>query len=217
MLVDYPVVTREVDIGGRSWSIAAVENQDLLLEGVRTDHDVDYFPYGLLLWASAVGLAEHLAANPALVRYRRALEIGCGVGLAGIVATSLGATVMQTDYLPDAIRLARHNADQNGIAGIEMLQADWRDFPNLEPFEVVLGSDVLYERAMHPVLASLLERIVAPCGRLILSDPLRPQALDFVQAMESGGWAVEMESRLAEWEGDRREIALFTATKRPGK
>lgn len=214
LTLDYPVVTREVQVCGRSWSVTAVENQDLLLDGVRTDHDVEYFPYGLILWASAIGMAEHLTENPALVRGIRTLEIGCGVGLAGVVAASLGAAVTQTDYLPDAIRLARHNAERNGITGIELLQADWRDFPNLEPFDVVLGSDVLYERSMHPVLSGFLERIVAPGGRLVLSDPLRPQAMELVQAMESGGWTVEMESRLVEWEGDRREIALFTARRR---
>jgi predicted nicotinamide N-methyase len=211
--VDYPVVTREVDIGGRTWSVTAVENQDQLLEGVQTDHDVDYFPYGILLWASAIGLAAHLDENPALVRGRRTLEIGCGVGLAGLVAAALGGIVTQTDYLVDAIMLSGHNAARNGIGGIDLIQADWRDFPDLEPFEVVLGSDVLYERAMHSVLGPLLRRIVAPGGQLILSDPLRPQALDFVQAMESSGWNVEIESWLLEWDGDRREIALFTATR----
>ena len=52
--------------------------------------------------------------GPALVN-RRILELGCGVGLPGIVARKLGANVIQTDHDALALALSRHNAALNRV------------------------------------------------------------------------------------------------------
>src|SRR5437763_428817 len=106
----YPLVTRSVEIAGRLWRITAAQDQDSLIDSVDTDQDLHLFPYGMLLWASAIGLARHIAENPALVRNRTVLEVGAGTGLPGLVAAAEGASVMQTDYQSDTLALARVNA-----------------------------------------------------------------------------------------------------------
>lgn len=178
---------------------------------MQTEQDVDLFPYGLLLWASATGLSQRMAEAPDLVCGKRVLELGTGVGLPGLVARHLGAYVVQTDYQEEALQLARRNAQQNGVADIEYLLADWRDFPDIGPFDLVLGSDILYERSLHQTLLDLLRRLVPPDGLLLLSDPIRPQAIDFIDRLEHVGWQVTIESREVDWEGTPREIALFAA------
>ena len=205
-----PLADRVVPVGGRDWTITATPSQAPLLARVETDADLEAFPYGLLLWPSAVGLAEHLTARPSLVSGRRVLELGAGVGLPGLVAQYLGADVTQSDFQAAPLALARWNAWQNGVAGIHALQADWRQFPALPPFPVVLGSDVLYERPLHAVLLRLFDAVLAPGGLLILADPLRPAALEFGDALEQRGWRLEIESRRTDWEGQPQEIALFT-------
>jgi len=186
------------------------------VDAVRTDEDVANFPYGLMLWPSAVGLAEWLARTPSLIQGKRVLEIGAGVGLAGLAARALGAEVTQTDFQADALTLCRHNASCNGIEGVRVARGDWRDFPpDLASCDVVLGSDVLYERSLHPALESLLPHLIVPDGLIILSDPLRPQALEFVGRFEArGGWEVRMEGLTVPWEDADKEIALFLLRKR---
>src|SRR5579871_2173326 len=93
----FPLVTSRIVIGGRAWQITAVQNQEALLDAVDT---LENMPYGFLLWESAIGLGRYLAANPALVADRQALELGCGVGLVGLIARRLGARVRQTDHQP---------------------------------------------------------------------------------------------------------------------
>lgn len=208
---EYPLADRTLSIGGGDWTITATPSQDPLLAGIKTDADLAVFPYGLLLWPSAIGLAEHLAARPALVCGKRVLELGAGVGLPGIVAQYLGGHVTQTDFQDEPLALARHNAMQNGVSGIHTLQADWRQFPTLPLFPVVIGSDVLYERSLHGVLLRLFDTVLAPGGLLILADPLRPAALEFADALEHRGWRLELESREVNWKDRRQEIALFTA------
>src|SRR5919108_5440352 len=59
-------------------------------------------PYWADLWPSAMALARHLWQATAL-RGLRVLELGCGLGLAGIVASRKGGVVTFTDYEADAL------------------------------------------------------------------------------------------------------------------
>jgi len=219
----YPLTELRIPIAGREWQITAVQDQEALIAGVQTDADLAAFPYGLMLWPSAVGLAERLAEEPGLVAGNRVLELGTGVGLPGLVAWTLGATaVVQTDYQEDALTLAAHNAIANGITGTRFRIGDWRAFlPEGEeaamdaPADVVIASDVLYERTLHGALATLLPRLVGSGGRVVLSDPLRPQALEFIERYIEPGdtWRVTYEGRSVRvaWEREktRKDIGIF--------
>lgn len=209
----YPLTDTVLTLGGRSWTLTAVRDQDALMGSVQTDADLEHFPYGLLLWDAAIGLAEELTARPERVAGKRVLELGAGVGLPGLVARSLGAQVTQTDYQAAALALARRNARQNNIAGIRYLQADWRDFYDGATYEVVLGSDVLYERSLHSSLLRLFRRALASDGQLLLSDPVRPQAMEFAANLERSGWQIGLGSRRIRRDEGEREIALFFARK----
>ena len=218
----FPYVTKTRRVAGRNWLLTTVEDQDALLARVETEADLAAFPYGLLLWPAAAGLCEHLSENPDLVRGKRVLEIGAGIGLVGLVAQRLGpAHLLQTDYHPDALQAARQNARQNHAANLSILSirhGDWRNWPDdLGDFDLVLGSDVLYERDLHPDLMRLLPRLIAPDGQIIFSDPLRPQAVSFVEQMEQDGrWDVQMDGRRVGWDGgtpeenQEKDIALWT-------
>lgn len=183
-----PLATFDLDVAGRRWSIRAVRDQDALLDAAE---QFAHVPYGLLLWESAVSLARALAERPTLCRGRSVLEIGCGVGLAGIVAAGLGGNVVQTDHEPAVLALAAANAEQNGITGISQRLADWRAWPLSERFDLVLGADVLYEAAMHDAVARVIDASLAPGGTVLLADPGRPNTLPFLGALERKGWRVD--------------------------
>ena len=50
------------------------------------------------------------------------------------------------------------------------------------PFDLVLGSDLLYESRNADLLASLLPRLVVPGGEILIADPGRPHAPRFLEA-----------------------------------
>ena len=204
-----PAVDTTVHLSGRDWTFGAVPDSDTLLRQVETNADMETFPYGLLLWPSAIGLAERLTEEPSLVAGKRVLELGAGVGLPGLVAQSLGATVTQTDYQEPPLVLAQQNAERNGVTGIIYQTLDWRHPPDMVPFDVVLASDVLYERSLHEVLFDLLPSVVAPNGLLLLADPMRPKAIAFIDQMEAHGWSWQIDGRVVPWQGDTKEIAVF--------
>ncbi len=183
-----PLETFRFDIAGRGWTIRAVRDQGALLAA---SDALEAFPFGLLLWESAPVLAMTLAERADLVAGKGVLELGAGVGLAGLVAAHLGAShVRQTDHAPEALALARINATLNGINGVETERADWTDWTDGAQYDLILGSDVLYERAAHAPISAILERNLAPGGRVLLADPGRMDTPDFVADLENTGWRV---------------------------
>lgn len=187
-----PLITRAVEVVGRMWQITSVQSPEELLD---TAEEWEHFPYGLLLWESAIGLSRHIAARPALAAGKRILEIGTGVGLAGIVARECGAEVSQTDHHKAALILAGQNARQNGVSGIKTFLADWRTWQDNSQYDLILGSDVIYERSMYFYLESIFNRNLKPDGSLLISDPGRPQALEFMALLEKSGWNISMETQ----------------------
>lgn len=203
MAFEAPLVEARVTAGGRDWDLLRVKDQDALIAQVQTEEDLALFPFGLMLWASAIALADAIPDTPG-----RLLELGAGVGLAGLAARQKGWEVVQTDYDPRALELCETNAQRNGVTGIEVRIGDWREWPEelLAGFDLVIGADILYERTLHPVLRKLLPRFQCP---ILISDPFRPQATDFFQSIEPDGWKAATGMRQVAWDEDPRRIALY--------
>ena len=124
----------------------------------------EFLPYWAELWPAARALAEALPQVSGL----RVVELGCGLGLASLVAAAKGATVTATDWSPDAVELLRENAARNGLE-LRVEVRDWRE-PWSDRFDLALAADVLYERRnVEPVLDRLRElapeALVALAGR----------------------------------------------------
>jgi predicted nicotinamide N-methyase len=199
--IDLPLTVRSITIGNRAYAIHAVDDEDALLRHAEV---ADPFPFGLLLWESAVALADRLAEQSDIVAGRRVLEIGCGVGLTGIVAASLGAQVTAVDHDPAALDLARRNAAANirsgggqaggqfgGLSGIRHQRADWHSWSDIGVFDVVIGADVVYDRASHAALLAILQRTLDAGGIALLTDPDRHEQPAFVDLARRSGFRVE--------------------------
>ena len=73
--------------------------------------------FGDYVWPSSRYLGELLCQNMEFVKGKQVMELGCGSGLSGIVASKLGANVIFTDKSePESIlNNCRNNATENGI------------------------------------------------------------------------------------------------------
>ncbi|HEX5869079.1 MAG TPA: methyltransferase domain-containing protein [Longimicrobium sp.] len=169
-------------------------------------------PYWAELWPSARALARHLLENgSAKVRECesakvddggwagvRVLELGCGVALPSLALAGLGADVLATDWYDDALRFARANAARNGLAPLRTAALDWRQPRGGWGYDLVIAADVLYEPRNGPLLTTLLPRVTAPGGTVLIADPGRVYAGDFLRLARDTGWTVEQAAVRAE-------------------
>jgi predicted nicotinamide N-methyase len=150
----------------------------------------EFLPYWAELWASAVALAHDVSIRS--LRGKRTLELGCGLGLPSIAAARAGGRVLATDWSEDAVVATRTNAERNG-ARLDAMRCAWGDPERIverAPWDLVLASDVLYERRNSELLLGLLPRLVNEHGLILLADPGRAAAEHFIEQAPKRGWIV---------------------------
>ena len=173
-------------MGERTLRLLRPRVADALLDEEAFEHE-EFLPYWAELWPSAVALARAVARLD--LDGLRVLELGCGLALPSIVAALGGASVLATDWSPDALEVAAMNARRNG-APLEMSLAAWGEASALvdgAPWDLVLGADLLYERRNVDQLVDLLPRL----GReVMLAEPGRPFESSFLERGRET-WSIE--------------------------
>jgi predicted nicotinamide N-methyase len=164
------LVEEIVPLEGRELAVLRPRDMDALIEEDAFEHQ-EFLPYWAQVWPSGVALARMLAQRS--LGGVRVVEVGCGLGLPSLAAALAGARVLATDWSPAAIELLAENAERNAVR-IEAAVVSWTEPEELlarAPFDLVLASDVLYERRNVEPLTALLPRL----GReVLLADPGRP-------------------------------------------
>lgn len=152
----------------------------------------DLCPYFGILWPASEALAFYLSENSNLVKNKTVLELGCGLGLPSIVASHLQGKVLATDYHPDVEAYYKRNLNHSSLES-EYKRLNWReDQSSVGQFDLVMGSDVLYENKHAREVAQGLIRFMKPDGSILLSDPGRNYLQPFLEAMKLEGFEEEM-------------------------
>ncbi len=151
-------------------------------------------PYFATLWPSGRALAREILAGPSLAGLR-VLDLGCGVGAAGIAATARGADVTFLDWEARALALVRRSLERQGLRG-EAVAADWRAPPALGLFGRIVAADVLYEARNLPAVVPFVAAHLAPGGEAWIADPGRGHAVDLVVRMREQGLRLVEEKTL---------------------
>ncbi len=201
-----PVARESVILEGRTYILTLPERSDQLLENptLKTHHALDeYVPYWADLWPGARMLGKYLLKQtwPAGLTV---LEVGCGLGLPGIVAQSLGMHVIFSDYDATAMQFARENSWINGFDNFETLHMDWRFPPSNLKVPLLLASDLIYEMRNVEPLVHLIKHVVAPGGECLLTDQDRVPMQHFRDTLQSQGLTYTSQMIRAGEPGGRR-------------
>ena len=174
---------------------------------------VERFPYWAEIWPTSVALARWFleARLPAPAGW--ACELGCGLGLVGIVLAKIGWRVEATDFVEDALILTNHNARLNTVDANHCVgYLDWRN-PVGAKREYLVASDIVYEKKNHRYLEKVLQAVLAPGGCLYLGDPQRIACGEFVALLQQRGYGHRVETRQEFWNGVEQLVDIHALTK----
>jgi predicted nicotinamide N-methyase len=195
-------------VGDRTFSILKPANADDLIREEDFVKD-ERLPYWADVWPSSIVLAGKLLELDGAGR--SALELGCGVGLSTLAATTAGFDVLSTDYYEDALDVTRANVFRNLDRPARTRLVDWRHFPaDLGTFDLVFASDVLYEKEYAELLPAILARSLSVGGRALIADPGRIAAPIFLEACGRQGLVLREKQTLPFAAGEiRQQIDIY--------
>ncbi|MGZ3654775.1 MAG: class I SAM-dependent methyltransferase [Bdellovibrionota bacterium] len=186
-------------------SVQALEDLGLEIECLKSlDETIDAFfaeyertgraelfeglcPYFGVVWPAGRALARIMGREGERWRGREVLEIGCGLALPSIVLSRAGALVTATDLHPDVPVFLDHNRARNRSPGPDYPFLDWRASRSLPPAELLIGSDIVYDRVQPEQLVKFL-RELPTWNEAVFTDPGRPYWETFVNSVKGQPW-----------------------------
>jgi predicted nicotinamide N-methyase len=146
-----------------------------------------------MLWPSGLLLADLISRET--LGPGKILELGCGLGMASLVANARGADILATDYHPRAAVFLQDNSRRNALADTPFRRLDWRvPEPDLGVFSLIIGSDLLYEPDHPDLLTAFLVRHSDAATRIIIVDPKRRLHVRFRKQMAAAGFDCHRET-----------------------
>ncbi|MGQ0666100.1 MAG: class I SAM-dependent methyltransferase [Nitrospiraceae bacterium] len=193
----YEVETTTYRIGVHDYQIRALYDRQQFSDpdgcAERAGISSASWPIFGILWPAGLALAEEMSRFP--IEGKSILEVGCGLGLPSLVLQQRGGDITASDYHPLAEEFLRHNTELNNLAPIQFFKASWIE-PNLDlgRFDLIIGSDLLYERDHPALLAGFLAHHASQVCQILLADPGRTYCGQFHTQMTTQGY-VRTESR----------------------
>lgn len=125
-----------------------------------------------VLWPSSLVLAHYMYSYE--TGPKRVLEVGCGMALSSLLLNKQNLDITATDYHPEAQGFLNRNTLLNGNSKIAFERVNWAEkVDGLGLFDVIIGSDVLYEDEHIDLLAEFVNRHAKPECEVIIVDPGR--------------------------------------------
>ncbi len=161
-----------------------------------------------MVWDAALVLADFLVKQEP-EENRRILEIGAGLGFAGLCAAARGHQVTLTDNTPDALAFARLSVFHNNLTNAHIEYFDW-SAPTLDGnFDWIIGSDILYEIKNFEPVMKVFGRYLKPGGKIYLTQGIRGTGPKAFFDLIKPGYTVRYQEKKLHSGGEGKKILFF--------
>ncbi len=190
-MIDYHVKFETVTVGGTDYMIRSLLNlqqySDPHGDAEQAGISPASWPLFGHIWPSARILA--LAMHTFDLAGKRILEIGAGLALASLVIHRRAGDMTVSDWHPLSHAFLKENLLLNKLGPLKYQTGNWETInPGLGLFDLIIGSDVLYERQQPGQLASFIDRHAAASAQVIIVDPDRGNRVVFCREMAMLGY-----------------------------
>ncbi|MDH3348702.1 MAG: protein N-lysine methyltransferase family protein [Desulfobulbaceae bacterium] len=184
-------------------NLLKVADLEKLLDGQDPLKDVSKFPFWVKLWESAIVLADFLA-NQDYKPGCTVLELGAGLGACGMAAAARGCDTVLSDYQEHILDFQRVSAAASGLHNVSFELLDWLNPPEMKPFDVVVGAEIIFNEQFNEPLLNVLRKSVKPDGVIYLTHDIKRKSLpEFLKLAEKEYEISASKRRLRSLEEDK--------------
>ena len=173
----YGIVTDKVIFGDQSYFFTKVADPNNVKLDLDEHGELLWQPYWAEDWESSRALCWILLEQN--IAGLRILDLGCGLGLTGAIASSQNANVCMVDNAEPALEFSRVNC-WPWLEYCEFEIVDWKSSQSkLGTFDLIVGAEIIYDDADWPYLSEFWKQHLNPNGRVLLCDPYRKTGREF--------------------------------------
>ncbi len=173
---------------------------DPLGEAEREGISSSAWPLFGMLWPSARVLADAMLRQS--FAGKRILEVGCGLALSALVVHRRGGDITASDCHPLTAAFLHENLLLNQLPPMKYQTGNWsRANLLLGRFDLIIGSDVLYDRDQPAILSRFIALHAQANVEVVIVDPDRGNRSSFNRAMDAMGYS-RTEERVSSLPGD---------------
>lgn len=207
----YELETVPFALGGKKLDLYQVKNWDRFIDALadKGEEYISQFPFWIKVWEASIVLADHLLRME-IEKGKEILEIGAGMGVAGLCLGALGHKVTITDYEDDALELLRMNVEHNGLDNVSVRKLDWNSPDLTGKYDIICGSELVYnETFIHPIM-DLLRNYITPDGIILLAHDIKRMCMMKFIGMVTGRFEIENVVKTLRGDGEVHKILIHT-------
>jgi len=207
----YELEQTPISINGKRLELYRVKNIDPIINDLanKGEEYISRFPFWVKVWESSIVLASHLI-NMDVEKGKEILEIGAGMGVAGLFLGLSGHKVTITDYDDNALELLGMNVKHNQLDNVSVRKLDW-NLPDLTgKFDIICGSELVYNKKHIKPVIRLFQDYLKTDGTIFMShDVTRMTMISFIETV-SGQFKIENVVKRLKGNGDIYKIVIHS-------
>ncbi len=193
--------------GEKQIRLLKIADLEEFLDGKDPFADVSEFPFWIRLWDAAMILAYVLGAQPNATG-SRLLELGAGLGAPGLAAATAGFDVTISDYEEIIMDFQKVSAAASGLQGIQFAHLDWLNPPEMEPFDVLAGAEILFREEFLQPLLNIFKNYLKPDGVIYLAHDEKRQCLPKFLNLAQDDFDIGLKKQVIKRDGKKVTIVI---------
>ncbi len=172
----YKLTFDRLKVGGKTLRLLKIADIEALLDGRDPFANVSEFPFWVKLWEAAMVLSYVMSSLPD-PKGKSVLELGAGLGAPGLAAAAAGFEVTISDYEDIIMDFQKVSAAASGLHNISFTHLDWLNPPELGPFDILAGAEILFREEFFAPLLTLFKKYLKPDGFIYLAHDASRKSL----------------------------------------
>ncbi|MBU0664106.1 MAG: methyltransferase domain-containing protein [Proteobacteria bacterium] len=202
----YKLTFDRLKIGDKTLRLLKIADIEELLDGKDPFANVSEFPFWVKLWEAAMVLSYVMSKLPD-PQGKTVLELGAGLGAPGLAAAAAGFDVTISDYEDIIMDFQKVSAAASGLHNITFTHLDWLNPPELAPFDILAGAEILFREEFFEPLLNIFKKYLKPDGFIYLAHDASRRSLPLFLEQAKKDFEITLNKQVIKKEG--REITII--------